>query len=406
MSIRDGLVILSAAKDLHIIRGIHATGSTFPDFLIEYPWPFSWHVAAILGDTRHPFPLASSRDPVLLAPASMHMSDALISPAVGGSLWAVTAGLLAAAARRVKTSLREDLVPMMGVMGAFVFAAQMINFSIPLTGSSGHIGGGLLLAILLGPHAAFLAIVSVLTVQALFFADGGLLALGCNAFNLGVLPAFVAYPLLYRPLAGEARFGCRAWLAAIAASVVGLQLGAFAVVLETTASGISSLPLRTFAALMLPIHMAIGVVEGVATAAVVAFVARTRPAACADARPANRRVMVGFLLAALLAGGALSWFASTHPDGLEWAIGRVSGNNDVAADGSGTHRRFASVQEKTAILPDYGFRTERATEAPQSGTAPPAWPAVQAGTSVSGIMGGLMTLGLAVLVGIALKALA
>ena len=93
----------------------------------------------------------------------------------------------------------------MGMLGAFVFAAQMINFSIPGTGSSGHLGGALLLAILLGPHAAFVVVASVLTVQALFFADGGLLALGANLFNLGVLPCYLAYPLVYRPLAGNHR---------------------------------------------------------------------------------------------------------------------------------------------------------------------------------------------------------
>ena len=92
----------------------------------------------------------------------MHMSDALISPAVGAAFWAVAGGWLAHCARRLRNALRESLAPRMGVLGAFVFAAQMINFAIPGTGSSGHLGGGLLLAILLGPHAAFLAIASVL----------------------------------------------------------------------------------------------------------------------------------------------------------------------------------------------------------------------------------------------------
>ena len=91
----------------------------------------------------------------------------------------------------------------MGVAGAFVFAAQMLNFAIPGTGSSGHLGGALLLAILLGPEAAFLVMASILAVQALFFADGGLLALGCNIFNLGFFPAFVAYPLVYRRIVGD-----------------------------------------------------------------------------------------------------------------------------------------------------------------------------------------------------------
>ena len=104
----------------------------------------------------------------------MHMADALISPAVGGTLWAVSGGLIAFCARRVTHAVRDNLVPMMGVLGAFIFAAQMINFTIPGTGSSGHLGGGLILAILLGPYAAFLVVASVLTVQAFFFAAHGL----------------------------------------------------------------------------------------------------------------------------------------------------------------------------------------------------------------------------------------
>ena len=95
-------------------------------------------------------------------------------------MWAASAGLLGWCARRVRQTADARLVPMMGVLGAFIFAAQMINFSIPGTGSSGHLGGGMILAILLGPYAAFLVTASVLAVQALFFADGGLLALGCN----------------------------------------------------------------------------------------------------------------------------------------------------------------------------------------------------------------------------------
>ncbi|RMF08663.1 MAG: cobalamin biosynthesis protein CbiM, partial [Candidatus Neomarinimicrobiota bacterium] len=109
----------------------------------------------------------------------MHMSDALISPAVGGTLWVAALAVSRRSARQVEHHQPEDL-PLMGVAGAFVFAAQMINVSIPGTGSSGHLGGGLLLASLLGPEAAFLILFVVLFIQAVFFADGGLLALGCN----------------------------------------------------------------------------------------------------------------------------------------------------------------------------------------------------------------------------------
>jgi len=164
----------------------------------------------------------------------MHMADALLSPAVGGTLWAVSAAGIAYCARKVRDDLDERKVPLMGVLGAFLFAAQMINFSIPGTGSSGHLGGGLLLAILLGPHAAFLTVASVLVVQALFFADGGLLALGCNIFNLGFFPAFVAYPLVYQRIAGARPSPARLSVATIVAAVVGLQLGAFGVVANAT----------------------------------------------------------------------------------------------------------------------------------------------------------------------------
>ncbi|MBN2563984.1 MAG: energy-coupling factor ABC transporter permease [Phycisphaerae bacterium] len=340
----------------------------------------------------------------------MHMADALISPAVGGTLWLASAGLIAWCARKVRQTVTNHLVPMMGVLGAFIFAAQMINFSIPGTGSSGHLGGGLILAVLLGPHAAFLVIASVLTVQALFFADGGLLALGCNIFNMGFFPAFIAYPLIYRPMTQDQHGTPRAWIAAVVAAVVALQLGAFGVVLETRASGISELPFGGFLLLMQPIHLAIGVVEGLATAAVVAFVAHARPEALPTAqttgRPvALRPVLLALLAAAVVVGGAMSWFASTYPDGLEWSIARVAGSEELSGTEGGLHGGLAALQEKTAFLPDYGFKTSEAEVSSEAGAEEEAeaWPAVSAGTSVSGLVGGLLTLVLAGVAGLALK---
>ena len=326
-------------------------------------------------------------------------------------MWAASAGLLAWCARKVRQTLDDRRVPMMGVLGAFIFAAMMINFSIPATGSSGHVGGGLILAILLGPCAAFVVIASVLTVQALFFADGGLLALGCNIFNLGFFPAFIACPFIYKPIVRDAQGGVRLWAGAMLAAIVGLQMGAFGVVVETTMSGISDLPFKTFVMLMQPIHLAIGAVEGLATAAVVSFVLRSHPATVAETAAFSgdtgglRRVVIGFLAAAAVVGGAASWFASTHPDGLEWALGKVSGKAEISAPGDGVHQTMAKMQEKTAFLPDYGFKagepSAAATDSPTE--APARWPAVSAGTSVSGIVGGLITLALAGLVGYGLK---
>ena len=274
----------------------------------------------------------------------MHMADALLSPTVGAAFWAATAGVAALASRRLQAEADDRRVPLMGVLGAFLFAAQMINFSIPGTGSSGHLGGGLLLAILLGPHAAFLVVASVLIVQALFFADGGLLALGCNSFNLGFLPAFVGYPI-YRAVVGESTAPARATAAAVIAAVVSLQLGAIAVVFETVASGISALPLRTFALFMLPIHLAIGVVEGLATAAIVSFVRAARPRLLSQSPPAGLSVAgpaVGFLVAALvLVGVAAAGLASGQPDGLEWSILRTAEAGETLLAPAASHSPLA-----------------------------------------------------------------
>ena len=296
----------------------------------------------------------------------MHMADALLSPGMGIAMWIAAGTALAVASHRVRERAEDRLVPLMGMLGAFVFAAQMINFTIPATGSSGHLGGGLLLAILLGPHAALVVIASVLTVQALFFADGGLLALGANIFNLGVLPCLVAYPLVYRPLARGTPSKRRVALAIVAAATVGLQFGALGVVLQTTLSGISSLPPKTFLMLMLPIHLAIGAVEGAATAAIVLFLRRARPDLLDDAGSAAPRPLLAALAAAALFGaGIVSWFASTQPDGLEWSLARATGIERPAA--------------------------------------PEAWPDVNAGTSLAGVVGGLLTLVLVLAVGLALR---
>ncbi|MDF1553597.1 MAG: energy-coupling factor ABC transporter permease [Deferrisomatales bacterium] len=335
----------------------------------------------------------------------MHMADALLSPAVGGALWTAAAALGVYSTRILRADAEDRRVPLMGVVGAFVFAAQMINFTIPGTGSSGHLGGGLLLAILLGPHAAFLTLASVLTVQALFFADGGLLALGANVLNLGLFPCFVVYPLLYRPLAGTSPSPTRLTLAAVVAAVVGLQAGALGVVLETVTSGVSALPMGKFLALMLPIHLAIGLVEGLVTAAVVNFVRIADPGVLAGAGPGGtggplRQVLLGLGLAAAVTGGGLAWFSSANPDGLEWAVAGVTGQEGLEGQGGPVHAALERLQEKLSILPGYDFRSGDILPG-----EPPAgpWPAPDTGTSVSGLVGGTLTLAIASLVGVLLR---
>jgi cobalt/nickel transport system permease protein len=344
----------------------------------------------------------------------MHMADALISPAVGGAMWAATAGLTVYSAKKLKENMDDSRTPLMGVLGAFIFAAQMINFTIPATGSSGHLGGGMILAILLGPYAAFITIASVITVQALFFADGGLLALGCNIFNMGFFSCFIAYPIIYKRIAGERPTHRRILVGAIVASIIGLQMGAFGVVLETLFSGISELPFGTFLLLMQPIHLAIGIVEGLVTAAVATFIWKARPeildmagAARPMGRFAIRNVLTVFLVVAIFTGGILSWFASGRPDGLEWSMLHTSGKEKLESAENGLHSFFARLQEKTAFLPDYGFMKAETDKPCEHESAAPekkeSWPAVSAGTSVSGLVGGIMAMGLAGFIGFTLK---
>jgi cobalt/nickel transport system permease protein len=350
----------------------------------------------------------------------MHMADALLSPAVGGTMWAVSAATISYCCRKVRREMDDRKIPLMGVLGAFIFSAQMINFTIPVTGSSGHLGGGLILSILLGPHAAFLTIASVLVVQALFFADGGLLALGCNIFNLGFFPAFIAYPFIYKKIVGRTTSQTRITVASMAAAIVGLQMGAFGVVVEAVLSGISSLPFSTFVVIMQPIHLAIGVVEGLVTASVISFVYNAKPEimqSAIESHPTGahpvRTVVLGFLAVTLLTGGVLSWFASEHPDGLEWSITKATGQKELKGPELGVHSTLADLQEKLSFLPDYSFkktavanptgmpsslatRQEQKSEVKRSEGS-------RFGTSVSGIVGGALTLGLSFLIGAVLK---
>ncbi len=340
----------------------------------------------------------------------MHMADALLSPAVGATFWAGAVGAIGYASKKLRETLDDRKIPLMGVVGAFIFASQMINFTIPGTGSSGHIGGGMILAILLGPHAAFLVMASVLTVQAFFFADGGLLALGCNIWNLGVYPCYVAYPLVYRPLSGDDPGPRRLLAASLASAVVALQAGAFSVVLQTVLSGKAGLPFTTFLLLMQPIHLAIGAVEGFVTAGVIHYVRSVRPEILERSAPAGglaegtslRNVLAAFVALAIVTGGGLSWFASTSPDGLEWSIGKITGREGLPEREPGVTAELEALQEKTALLPDYGFKPP--TGRPKETGKGPDWPAVDAGTTVSGLLGGAMVLGMALCIGWGIRA--
>ena len=337
------------------------------------------------------------------------MADALLSPAVGATMWAGSMAAIGYSSKKLKENIDNKTIPLMGVMGAFIFAAMMINFTIPGTGSSGHIGGGMILTVILGPYAAFLAISSVLMVQALFFADGGLLALGCNIWNLGIYPCFIAYPLIYKPIAGDGTSIRRISIAAIISVIIALQLGAFSVVMETLLSGESELPFGTFVLLMQPIHLAIGLVEGIITAGIISYVKKVRPEilqASNTLRPLEtsisiKNVLVVFIILAVVTGGALSWFASTHPDGLEWSIEKVTGKGELAGKTSGIAPILKEIQEKTAFLPDYNFKSDLKEESKEEKT--PAWPGIEAGPSVAGLVGGAIVLMFILFIGFGIR---
>jgi cobalt/nickel transport system permease protein len=327
----------------------------------------------------------------------MHMADALLSPAVGAAMSAISAAAIGLSVKKVAggntdRGFDDKKIPLMGVLGAFVFAGQMINFTIPATGSSGHIGGGILLAAILGPFPALLTLASVLIIQCLFFADGGLLAYGCNVFNMGVTACFIAYPLIFKPIVSRGLGKARLSAASIAAVVIGLQIGAFCVVLQTLFSGVSELPFAAFLVLMQPIHLAIGLVEGLVTAAVLCYVHSARPELldCAEKSAAApvpiRNILVTFGVLTLVVAGGLSIFASQYPDGLEWSMEKTAGTTELEREG-GVYESAATAVETTAFMPDYNFKSDGEEE---GGTL---------GTSAAGIVGSLITVLLAAGIG-------
>jgi cobalt/nickel transport system permease protein len=310
------------------------------------------------------------------------------------------------AARRLRLDGAGDKkMPILAVMGAFVFVAQMVNFAIPGTGSSGHIGGGVLLAGLVGGPPALLSISVVLAIQALFFADGGLLALGCNIFNIGVVPALLCYPLLFRPIIKGGATLRRITMASMVASIAALQLGALGVVAQTHLSGISGLPIKAFALLMQPIHLAIGIVEGMVTSAILCFVHKMRPEiilGAAGGASKNggapmrnvvnmRNVIIAAVVLAIATGGFLSRFASSRPDGLEWSIEKAAAPVEAqlgAEPKNALIEGAAAIQEKTAFMPGYNFKGA-VGEGPDAGSEPGSSTAGM--TSAAGMIGAALT---------------
>ena len=243
----------------------------------------------------------------------MHIPDGMLSLVVSLFLWAITAMILGYALRRVGVDLKERQIPLMGVMAAFIFAAQMINFPVA-GGTSGHLLGGTLAAITLGPWAGMVTMASVIIVQGLLFQDGGLLVMGANILNMGLLTVMIAYGL-YRGVIHRNRTvrlavaGGAAWLTVMA--------GALATSMELWLSGTARLDIVVPA--MLSVHALIGIGEALITVAALGFILRTRPDLI-EPREAQEHGGRGWVAAGLLLTLAvvlLAPLASADPDGLE-----------------------------------------------------------------------------------------
>jgi cobalt/nickel transport system permease protein len=245
----------------------------------------------------------------------MHIPDGFLSTPVWAGLAAVSAPSVGILARRAQAGLEESRVPLMGVMGAFVFAAQMINFPVGV-GASGHLVGGALLAIALGPAAAVIVMTAILAIQALVFQDGGLLALGANVFNMALAGVLAGY-LPYHLLSGTRARGA------------GVFLGGFLSVFVSACLCLGQLALSGVPMPGQVLVLAVGVftitaaLEGAITLAVVGALEKLHP----NWRRESPREGRGFLallgLAALLLASAGFFLASALPDGLERVAGLV-----------------------------------------------------------------------------------
>jgi cobalt/nickel transport system permease protein len=203
----------------------------------------------------------------------MHIPDGFLTNRLALSLDVISGAGIAYAARMAKVDFSNRMVPIMGVLGAFVFAAQMLNFPI-LGGTSGHLIGGSLLAILLGPLAGSLTMATVIIAQALFLQDGGLVALGANVFNIGMVTSLSGYSV-FRLLGGSSGGGKRLLWAGFFAGWFSLMISAACCAFEMGLSG--AIPLHVGMTTMLGYHAIVGVVEGMLTAGVLNFLKKVRP---------------------------------------------------------------------------------------------------------------------------------
>jgi len=298
----------------------------------------------------------------------MHIPDGFLEPKVWVSLTAVSAAAVAYASKKVSKNLDEKNVPLMGVIAAFVFAAQMVNFPVG-GGTSGHLMGGVLIATIMGPFAALLMISTVLIIQALLFQDGGITALGANIFNMGIVGAGLGY-LTFKGLnrvTGNLNFAVftASWLSVVTAAGIAAA--------ELSISGV--IPISVSLPAMTGVHAIIGIGEGAITIAALGLISGVSKdvfygVQTVEVRKVQRRPMLWILLAvSMLVAVFIAPFASEFPDGLE-----------KVAESLGFLKRGTS--KVTSPLPDYQILGLR------GGIS----------TSMAGVVGVLVTFGLAYMI--------
>ncbi|MEM7579974.1 MAG: energy-coupling factor ABC transporter permease [Mastigocoleus sp.] len=245
----------------------------------------------------------------------MHIPDGFVSPTVAAATTVGSIAAISVALFRSKQAFGSRSAPILGLTTAFIFAAQMINFPVA-GGTSGHLLGGALAAVVLGSYsAAALCIATVLIIQAVLFADGGITALGANIFNMGVIGVLVGWILTQtlQKLFGSRR--SRLPLSAGIAAAFSVVVAAIFAAIELAISGTA--PLGTILPAMTGVHILIGVGEGLITGGVIAYLVKARPDLIVGEEEEQIRSWVVPVVSILLIAGVLSLFASAWPDGLE-----------------------------------------------------------------------------------------
>ena len=321
----------------------------------------------------------------------MHMANELLSLPVAGSTLVVAGGIVGLICKKAKQVITSEKLALMGILGAFIFAAQMVNFRLPaMPGTSGHMVGAVLLAIILGPHAATIVMSSVIIVQCLIFQDGGLLALGCNIINMAIVPTYVGY-YLYRMVTAKQFSNLRTYIGVILACLIGIELGAVLVPVQAALSGVLMVPFSTFLITMIGVHFLVGLVESIITVTVLAYIQQVRPDIVADnlcgkVRLSKRAVLATFVVFTIIIGAGLSLLASGMPDGLEWSYAERPDQPDFKPVVSNNDSRITVIdrlQSKYSLMPDYSVRSDGKNKNSQASAG---W------TSFAGVFGSITTM--------------